>query len=76
MINNQWHKSSFCGSGGNCVEVGYKISTFCHTGGCVEVGMPAGEVLVRDTKDRSRPALSFSPSAWRAFTEAIKVGEL
>ncbi|KAB1946163.1 DUF397 domain-containing protein [Micromonospora sp. ALFpr18c] len=39
-------------SGGNCVEVADN--------------MP-GVVLVRDSKDRSGPILTFAPSAWRGF---------
>ncbi|MFI6257552.1 DUF397 domain-containing protein [Micromonospora zamorensis] len=37
-------------------------------GACVEVAdnLP-GVVLVRDSKDRSGPTLTFAPSAWRGF---------
>lgn len=37
-------------------------------GSCVEVAdnLP-GRVLVRDSKDRQGPALTFGPAAWRAF---------
>jgi Domain of unknown function (DUF397) len=37
-------------------------------GACVEVaGLSGGRVAVRDTKDRSGPAIVMTPDAWRAF---------
>ena len=56
-INRRWRKSSFSGNGG---------------GSCVEVGQTRRGVLVRDTQDRSGPALRFSPAAWRRFAEQVK----
>ncbi len=42
---------------------------------CVEVGQaPAGVVAVRDTQDRQGPALAFPPTAWDAFTAAVRGG--
>ena len=73
-----WRKSSYSGNnGGSCVEVGAtswrKSSHSGSNGGsCVEVGTAPGAVLVRDTKDRQGPALSFSADAWRAFADRIK----
>jgi hypothetical protein len=54
-----WRTSSYTGSGGgNCVEVG---------------GHPRDRrVLVRDTKDRRGPMLTFSPQAWQRFTAEVK----
>jgi hypothetical protein len=47
-----WFKSSYSdGSGGDCVEVA-NAPTVIH---------------VRDSKDRSGPALTFSPEAWASF---------
>ncbi|MGH3717363.1 MAG: DUF397 domain-containing protein [Pseudonocardiaceae bacterium] len=34
---------------------------------CVEVAVVPSRVGVRDSKDRSGPALVFPPSAWRVF---------
>ncbi|KJY33426.1 DUF397 domain-containing protein [Streptomyces sp. NRRL S-495] len=49
-----WFKSSYSGAeGGECVEVAEATST----------------VLVRDSKDKSGPHLTFSPAAWEAFVE-------
>ncbi|MEU1123034.1 DUF397 domain-containing protein [Streptomyces sp. NPDC005899] len=48
-----WFKSSYSGGGGgNCVEV-----AVCHEA-----------VLVRDSKNTQRHALTVSPCAWAAFT--------
>ncbi|MER5356423.1 DUF397 domain-containing protein [Kitasatospora sp. NPDC002551] len=49
-----WFKSSYSGAeGGECVEVAEAMSS----------------VLVRDSKDKSGPHLTFSPEAWGAFVE-------
>ena len=39
---------------------------------CVETGNAPGMVLVRDTTDRDGGTLSFTASAWRAFTAHVK----
>jgi hypothetical protein len=56
-----WRKASRSnGNGGsNCVEV-----AFLDTG-----------VAVRDSKDRSGPALMFTPAEWTAFVDSTKDGE-
>ncbi|MFJ8432502.1 DUF397 domain-containing protein [Kitasatospora sp. NPDC094019] len=36
-------------------------------GACVEVAASPSSVLVRDSKDKAGPRLSFSPSAWADF---------
>ncbi|MGH3930342.1 MAG: DUF397 domain-containing protein [Pseudonocardiaceae bacterium] len=42
---------------------------------CVEVAVVPGRVGVRDSKERSGPALVLSPSAWRAFVGDLQRGE-
>lgn len=55
-----WFTSSFSGGSGN---------------GCVEVAfLPDGTVGVRDTKDRTRPALRVPPGAWATFVRGTRVG--
>ncbi|WP_406088307.1 DUF397 domain-containing protein [Kitasatospora purpeofusca] len=65
-----WRKSTHSSNeGGECVEVGWRKST--HSSGeggeCVEVAETTAAVLVRDSKDKSGPQLTFSPAAWAAF---------
>ncbi|WP_030057453.1 MULTISPECIES: DUF397 domain-containing protein [Streptomyces] len=50
--NLAWVKSSHSGTeGGNCIEVAPSPSA----------------IHVRDSKDKTGPTLTFSPSAWSAF---------
>ncbi|NJP99890.1 DUF397 domain-containing protein [Streptomyces zingiberis] len=42
-------------------------SSYSGNGNCVEVSAPAAGVAVRDSKDVSRPSLSFTGGSWRAF---------
>ncbi|MCC3653337.1 MULTISPECIES: DUF397 domain-containing protein [Streptomyces] len=50
-LSGAWRKSSYSGNG-NCVEVAARIP---------------GAVAVRDSKDITRPSLSFSGSSWQTF---------
>ena len=43
--------------------------------GCVEVGLHAGLVRVRDSKDVDGAALAFTPREWEAFLKGVKAGE-
>jgi hypothetical protein len=56
------------------VKPGWRTSSYTGNGGgnCVEVGDIPRVILVRDTKDRTGPALRFSPGAWRRFAELVK----
>jgi hypothetical protein len=54
-----WRKSSYSGSGNNCVEV-------ASTG--------HGALVVRDSKTQGE-TLTFTVREWRAFTEAMKAGK-
>jgi hypothetical protein len=61
LTRADWRTSSYSnGSGGNCVEVASNLT---------------GIVAVRDSKDRSGPALIFTPDEWRAFTGGVAAGE-
>jgi Domain of unknown function (DUF397) len=54
----------------------FTVSSFCSLGNCVEVGRsPDGTVLVRDTKDPVRRALTFTDEEWTAFVAGVKAGE-
>ncbi|MET7971246.1 DUF397 domain-containing protein [Micromonospora soli] len=44
------------------------------SGNCVEVAAPAKLVMVRDSKQRQGPTLSFSHNDWTTFIQSIKAG--
>jgi len=86
-----WQKSSLCGAGQNCVEVGVwnKSSLSGNGSDCVEVALAdtsqaeAGPgpdtdrlVLVRDSKDPEGSVLAFAPAEWDIFITGIKRGSL
>ena len=60
LSNATWRKSSHSGSGNDCVEVAGNIP---------------GIVAVRDSKNPTGPALTFTPKEWNAFLAAIRSGE-
>jgi hypothetical protein len=52
-----WRKSTRSGpNGGECVEVADNLP---------------GGVLVRDSKDRYGPVLTFGPESWRSFVTEV-----
>ena len=55
-----WRKSSYSGSGDNCVEV---------------AALPDGGQAVRDSKEPDGPVLTFTPGEWNAFIKGAKDGE-
>lgn len=53
----RWRKASRSNSsGGECVEVADNLP---------------GRVLVRDSKDQTGPALTFTPAAWHSFVTTL-----
>jgi hypothetical protein len=44
-------------------------------GDCVEVATSPEGVLVRNSKDRSGPVLTFTPTEWTAFLAGVRSGE-
>jgi hypothetical protein len=46
-----------------------------NNGQCVEVANFDAGVAVRDSKDKTGPALVFTPAEWDAFIEGAKDGE-
>jgi hypothetical protein len=60
LENAIWRKASYSsGNGGACVEVARNLP---------------GVVAVRDSKDPSGPALTFTPDQWRAFLSSARDG--
>ena len=71
-LEAQYKTSSFCAAG-NCLEAAYRTSSFSYgLGECVEVALPQDVVLVRDTKDRTRPPAEVTPAAWAAFVAGVR----
>ncbi|AHH15626.1 hypothetical protein NONO_c08190 [Nocardia nova SH22a] len=60
LSSAQWFTSTRTSGGRECVEVAF---------------LEGGLVGVRDSKDRSRPPLVFSPGEWQAFIGGAKGGE-
>lgn len=60
---------------GDLEGVTFHTSSFCGTGGCVEVASLADGVALRDSKDRSKPAHVFTSTEWRDFVAGVKNGE-
>lgn len=52
---------------------GWFTSSYSNDGGCVEVNLDAGGILVRDSKDQraDRPVLGISSDAWSSFLNHI-----
>jgi hypothetical protein len=58
------------------VEFGFKTSSFCSVGGCVEVGVHSdGKVRLRDSKIVNSAVLEFTSEEWDAFVLGVKNGE-
>ncbi|MGH4009398.1 MAG: DUF397 domain-containing protein [Pseudonocardiaceae bacterium] len=56
----QWIKSSHSGANNNCVEV---------------ASLDDRGRAVRDSKDPTGPALTFTATQWAAFTTGVRAGE-
>lgn len=75
LTHARWFKSSRSGNNGTCVEVAFvptdaawfKSSRSSNNGACVEVAITDAVVAMRDSKDRSGPALAFPAAAWTNF---------
>lgn len=56
-------------------ELGFRVSSFCNGGTCVEVAPLAdGHVAVRSGQ-LGRPTLVYSAGEWRDFVAGVKNGE-
>ncbi|GAA2114444.1 DUF397 domain-containing protein [Actinomadura alba] len=57
LFGATWRKSSYSGSGDQCVEV---------------ASLAAGAHAVRDSKDTGGPVLLFTADEWRHFVDGLK----
>ena len=53
----------------------FRISSFCHSGGCVAVAVGVEEISVRSSFDPDGPVLSFTREEWAAFVAGVRNGE-
>jgi hypothetical protein len=53
----------------------WRRSTRCGTSTCVEVAKVEDQYLIRDSKNPSAAALSFTKEEWVAFTQGVTAGE-
>ncbi|MFF9436468.1 DUF397 domain-containing protein [Streptomyces sp. NPDC014735] len=64
-----WRKSSYSGqNGGDCIEWAVRSSPG-------STRAQQGEVLIRDSKNKSGPRFTFSAAAWNGFVTAASAGE-
>jgi hypothetical protein len=52
-------------------ELNWRTSSWSSGGSCVEVALDGDRVLMRDSKDRSGPVLSFSRAAFQGFLDFV-----
>lgn len=73
-VQVQWQTAASC-EGGACVEIGWQTSKQCTSDGCVEVHQCGDQFVVRDSKDKDGPVLTFTRDEWDAFVGGVKDGE-
>ncbi|CAM3742251.1 DUF397 domain-containing protein [Nocardiopsis rhodophaea] len=84
-----WYKSSYSGTGGQCVEVAafadqpsilqenWRKSSYSQPHGqCVEVAAFPGHRAMRDSKQPDSGHLTFAAQEWTAFLHAARGDEL
>lgn len=56
-------------------RIEWRKSSKSNSGGCVEVAVSAGSVLVRDSVDPGGVVLALPPAAWSAFLQHARGGD-
>jgi uncharacterized protein DUF397 len=75
-VEVRWQKSTLSNGSDECVEVCYQKSSLSNgQAQCVEVTIEPGEILVRNSRDREGPVLSFTEGEWEAFIGGVYLGE-
>ncbi|HKT05848.1 MAG TPA: DUF397 domain-containing protein [Rugosimonospora sp.] len=54
---------------------GWRRSTHCEAGACVEVSTSGDQVLVRRSDEPDGPELRVSRASWREFLAGLRAGE-
>lgn len=57
-------------------QITWRKSGASGSGDCVEVATPPHSVLMRDSKDRSGPTISFTDEAWKTFLLELRFGRI
>ena len=57
-------------------ELEWRKSSRSGASNCIEMAIAEQAVLVRDSKDKAGPALSFSRTVWETFVHGIRSGQL
>ncbi|WP_127503919.1 DUF397 domain-containing protein [Actinoplanes sp. LAM7112] len=53
----------------------WRRSTYCADTACVEIAAAGDRILLRDSKDLSRPPLDLDQADWAQFVDKIKSGQ-
>lgn len=62
-------------AGDRAPGVEFRISSFCHHGGCVAVGLDHDAIVVRSSRIPDSAELRFTPDEWDAFVAGVRNGE-
>ncbi|MDR7321834.1 hypothetical protein J2S44_002084 [Catenuloplanes niger] len=60
----------------DAMPAGWRKSTYCGSGACVEVATDSAHRYMRDAKKIDSPILAFSNAAWGSFIADVKNGEI
>ena len=63
------------GMGSSGTESGWRRSSFCSNGACVEVAFVDGNIAVRDSKDSTGSVQLYTADEWQSFVAGVKNGE-
>jgi len=56
--------------------IAWRKSTASNSGGCVEVAVLDGSVLIRDSMNRDGVVLRLSPAAWSSFLARVPASDV
>src|SRR5229473_1291278 len=57
-------------------SIRWRKSTASNSGGCLEVAVADGSLLVRDSKNRNGVVLRLSPAVWSSFLERARITDV